>query len=355
MFESFTINGYRALALMGEAAPPEGGYTVSFTGDFGFWNRWPSPEVMRHQLEVEWPLLSNFDLRVINLEFILPGFRGGEADRQCETAALGYLRDAGFHVASFANNHAAAFGAEGLQYNIERLEEAGLAVIGLADRSIYCVEGEGLRIGIYSLTDLLDDADPDGRVLRSRPTDIGRLHARMASLDFRIGFPHLGSRSIYPSPHELTQARALLMAGTDLLVCTGSHFDTGFVELDGKPVCFGLGNHLFTWDGGSTEPVGIHLVAHFCAGGLKQLFAVPFHNAVMREEVGPLEDKTFADFACKFVDRSTVNSSRFWSDPRTQSGALERLGNLRLGDLGKIRLRHVVYGLRALAAKFIKL
>jgi hypothetical protein len=354
MFDSFRIGNYQAISLFGKAAPPEGLFTVSFTGDFGFWNRHPSPEAIRLQLEAEQPLLSRFDLRVINLEFILPGTGGGNADLECESVALSYLMDAGFQIVSLANNHAAAFGPEGLQHNVDKLEEAGISVIGLSDRRIHMFEKDGFHYGIYALTDLLDDADPHGRVLRSRTEDVKNLHAEMDGLHTRIGFPHLGSRSVYPSPHEISQAGNLFDSGTDLLVCTGAHFAKGFVHLNGKPVCFGLGNHLFAWEGGGTEPVGMHLVASFDNGELQQLFALPFHNTIMSGQTGPLDEKTFKAFSSELADRSTTDTSRFYSDPRTQEGAMERLRNLRLRDLINLRPRHVTYGLRALFAKLMR-
>ncbi len=350
MFDTFQIGNYKAISLIGEARLPENGFSVSFTGDFGFWYEYPDSESLATRLAMDNELLSNFDLRVINLEFILPATRGREKDIKCDAISLDYLKGSIFDIVSLANNHAAVFGIEGVTHNIESLKQAGKSIIGVKDSPVAKIS----NIGIYSLTDLLDDSDPDHQIYRTSDKEIQFLLSELDDCEVVIGFPHLGSRSIYPSPRELDYVKKLQKAGTDLIVCTGSHFPKGFVSIDGNPVCFGLGNYLFDWAGGDTEPVGMHVVANFTDEGLTQLFAIPFNNQVTSECSGVLTNQEFENFLKEFEARSTDDLSCFWNDPRTQAGVMDRLKNLDRRKIKRLRPRHIFYGLRAIWAKLVK-
>ncbi len=348
----WSLDGYPALTLFGESGLDDTTETISFTGDFGFWTRGPSAQEAAAYLSLEAPLLSRFHHRVLNLEFLLPGLSGRVADRLCEERSLQLIDGLGFDCFSLANNHAQAFGNAGLDHNLAQLETRGRSTIGLRDRPGQIVELGGARVAIWSVTDLLDDPDPTGRVLRCREQDFELLDRLVADADLHIGFPHLGSRSAYPSPRELELSRRLLGLNPVLLVCTGSHFPKGFTQELGAPICFGLGNHLFTWEGGGTEPVGMHLVAGFRDGALVQIFVLPFRNTILSGGAGPLDQEALAAFRENLADRSTVAPARFFADPRTQAGARERMLRLRPRDLGRLRPRHLVWGLRVLWERF---
>lgn len=340
---SFNIGVHRALVLKGEAELIEGRAYISFTGDFGFRGRLPEPETLARHIELEKDLLSRFDFRVINLEFIMPGDRGQALDRECEELDLRLLRECGFDLVSLANNHALELGPEGLARNIELLDSAGLPVIGLRDRPCRIVDLKGLRTAVWSLTDLLDDPDPESRVLRSSKRDIALVAEVVveAGADISLGFPHLGSSSVYPGPHELEQARALIAAGAQALACTGSHYVKGYGEELSAPVCFGIGNHLFAWMGENTEPVGMHLVLGLADRRVEQVLAIPFRNRILLGEFGPLAEDDFSAFRAVMDERSTVDPARYHADPRRRSSMRRRLKNLRPSDLFRLRAHHL--------------
>ena len=72
----------------------------------------------------------NFQLKVINLEFILPGNSKRELDRQIDKVSIDLMKRAGYDLVSRANNHAIDHRPEGVSYNTELLQEAGLKMIG---------------------------------------------------------------------------------------------------------------------------------------------------------------------------------------------------------------------------------
>ena len=70
----------------------------SFTGDLGFWYRLPDPAAVERHLALEAPLLSRFHYRAVNLEFILPGSRGGDFDADCDRVTLDLIKREGFDL-----------------------------------------------------------------------------------------------------------------------------------------------------------------------------------------------------------------------------------------------------------------
>lgn len=341
--EQFNIGDYRVLVLFGEARlAPDVNY-VSFTGDFGFSGRLPTRNAIEKHVAQESALLANFELKVINLEFMLPGNSGLEADRQIDDVMIDMLKRSGYGVVSRANNHAMDLGDEGFDYNTRRLQQAGLGMIGPRAFPAYQWEMDGRRIAIFALTDYTDHPDSGGLILKINEPDLAMIREKVSAADFRIAFVHLGSMSFYPSPHEREQVNLVLDTGADLVVGTGSHFFKGFVKEKGKPVIYGIGNHMFSYVDGDTEPVGVHLVAGFRKGQLVQLFVVPFHNVIMKGNTGPLDEKAFASFQKTLLDRSTTDPSRYYSDPGSLAKLKERLLRLRFEDLKDLRARYVIY------------
>ena len=160
----------------------------------------------------------------------------------------------------------------------------------------------------------------------SEEADLERLLDRLPEVEARIAFVHLGSLSAFPSPHELEKVRDLIRLGADLVVCSGNHFIRGLSDVDGIPVFWGTGNHLFGWRGENTEPVGMHVVAGMRGGTLEQLLVFPFSNDVESGIVGPLGSREFAEFQAAFVERSRIRDGAYFfgSDRRTIDGQTDQ-------------------------------
>lgn len=339
----FKIREYRALSLLGEAGLLPDARYISFTGDFGFSRRLPHRDAIEKHVTQESALLANFDLSVINLEFMLPGNSGLELDRRIDGVVIDILKRTGYDLVSRANNHAMDLGREGFDYNTRRLQQAGLSMVGIRAFPVYEWKADGRRIVIFALTDYTDKEDSEQLIPRINASDLASIKDRTAKADFRIAFAHLGSMSFYPSPHERKQVQRILEAGADLVICTGSHFTKGFVYEKGKPVIYDIGNHIFSYVDSVTEPVGMHFVAGFRNGELVQLFVVPFHNAIFNGKTGPLDQAEFASFQNSLLDRSTSDPSKYYSDPSSLTSLKERINRFHLGKLKEMRGRHIVY------------
>lgn len=341
--EEFRIGQYRALSLFGEPGLLPGTDYVSFAGDFGFSGRLPPKDAIERHLAQESALLSNFQLRVINLESMLPGGSGLDLDRQIDGAMIDILKRTGYDVVSRANNHALDFDREGVLYNTTELKKAGFKMIGLREFPVYEWEARGYKIAIYALTGYTDREDGEHLILKIEDADLSLIKQATSKADFRIVFVHLGSMGFFPSPHERRQVNRLFDIGADLVVGTGSHFIKGFVRERGRPVIYGIGNHMFSYVDGDTEPVGMYLVAGFTKGELVQLFVVPFHNAIMKGRTGPLDEIVLASFKKTLLDRSSSDPNRYYSDPHSLEALKERLSRFSLFSLEEIKPRYIVY------------
>jgi Bacterial capsule synthesis protein PGA_cap len=337
------IGHYRAIVLLGEPRLLPDVQYVSFAGDYGFSRRLPSTEAIERHIAQESALHSNFQLKVINLEFMLPGSSKRELDRQIDKVTIDLMKRTGYNLVSRANNHAMDYGREGVTYNTGLLQDAGLKMIGTREFPVYNWETGAGKIAIFSLTDYTDRPDPDGLILKINEADLDLIKKESSKADFRIAFAHLGSMSPYPSPHERTQVERILEAGADLVVCAGSHFSKGFVYERGKPVIYDIGNHLLSYVDHVTEPVGIYFVAGFRTKKLVQLVVIPFHNEIFSGKIGPLDDTDLASFQKTLLDRSTSDPNKYFSDPSSLIRLQQGLNRFSFSKLNELRGRHILY------------
>src|SRR6185295_18723467 len=122
----------------------------------------------------------------------------------------------------------------------------------------------------------------------------------------------------------------------------------GVVKRRGKPVAYGIGNHIFSFVDSDTEPIGMHLVAGFNAHQLTQLFVVPFRNTIREGKTGPLDEASFGAFKQILLERSIEDSDKYFSDPRSLRNFIEYLRDFRFSKVKEIKIRHVVYAIRIL-------
>lgn len=359
--KGFVIDGWPVHVMKGQTRLLDDLHYVSFTGDFGFRHGYPLPsrEVVEEFIRNEKRLLSHFDVNIVNLEFILPGTGGNFRQRKqafdafnkrrtgaaveetangmrlhwlyllLETLMLDVLKQTGFHAVTLANNHVNDYGPDGILYNQERLTEAGLSYFGTRDRPYFPISLNDVTGTVYGMTDLVDTDLLDPTLFRKTDTErlvmklnrdtLHLIKREVANQDFSIAFVQLISPSLYPSSYELEQVDALVDTGFDLVVCTGSHWIRGISFRKGVPVIFGTGNYLFSYTDEFCEPVGMHVVAGFRHGKVEQLFAIPFHNSVVRGNIGPLGTNEYLMFCDALADRSSFNDKKYFHDSRTLS------------------------------------
>jgi len=346
--QEFRIDEWRAYALVGSPGLQSGSQYVLFSGDQGF-NGWlPERRDLVTYVERDASLFARFQLRIVNLEGPLPGLSGRAIDKMTDEPLLYSLKAAGYDVVARANNHGLDLGRRGVTYTDEKLAAAGLQSLGGRRSPVFHWRAGDARIDICALADVMDLPDPDRLFLMIDDEDLALVRREVAGADFRIAFAHLGSVSRFVSPHERAQANRLLSAGFDLVVCTGSHFIKGFVTEGGRPVAYGLGDHLtsLVYGRSDTEPLGMHLVAGFEGGRLTQVFVVPFHNDARRGRVGPLDEAAFGRFVGTLRERSVSNSAKYYSDRGALKAMLQSVKSLTPSGLARLKPRHIAYAFR---------
>ncbi|WP_295391904.1 CapA family protein [uncultured Thiodictyon sp.] len=200
----------------------------------GPWDGWP-------------PLLRQADWVLGNLEGAVgDGADCAQTPRPCfaiPAAAVPYLSAAGFRTLGLANNHAADLGEPGLRATTEALARAGLDSIDFAGSPRFVRLG-GVTLGLVAFS-MVPDAQ--GRRLNLPSWLLAqrlRLARRLANLV--VVYVHWGTELLdWPATEQRQAARWLISQGVDLIVGHHPHVVQPAECLNGKPVFYSLGNHVF--------------------------------------------------------------------------------------------------------------
>jgi Bacterial capsule synthesis protein PGA_cap len=153
------------------------------------------------------------------------------------------LRQAGFTALGTANNHNGDLGAAGRSATREALEAAGLAAVGPEPSPAF------LRLGLHTVglvglslvpgRDGVVDAVPSWQAARA-------LRLARALADFVVVSVHWGRElADWVSPEQEAQARWLVAHGADVVIGAHPHVIQPPECVDGRPVFYSVGNHVF--------------------------------------------------------------------------------------------------------------
>jgi poly-gamma-glutamate synthesis protein (capsule biosynthesis protein) len=155
---------------------------------------------------------------------------------------LPMLREAGFTVLGTANNHSGDLGAAGRKATREALEAAGLVAAG-PDAPVFFRLGRHTA-GLVSLSlvpgrDGVVDAVPSWQAARA-------LRLARALADFVVVSVHWGKElADWVTPEQEAQAQWLVAHGADVIIGAHPHVIQPAECIDGRPVFYSLGNHVF--------------------------------------------------------------------------------------------------------------
>ncbi|MEV1128697.1 CapA family protein [Agromyces sp. NPDC049794] len=229
--------------------------------------------------------LRSADLAFMQLEMTLTD-RGQRVPQtkhtsRTDAAAAHAFRRAGFHVASWASNHALDWGYEGFIDTIDALEAAGIVPLGVGRdldeaRRIRVIEARGIRVAVLAYCSILpaeyhatpnragvaplraftvhEPAEPDqpgtpARLFtfphpddqRGMIDDIARAReladAVIVSAHWGIHFTHADL-----ADYQRTLGRAAIDAGADLVIGHHAHILKGVEMYRGRAIFHSLGN-----------------------------------------------------------------------------------------------------------------
>jgi poly-gamma-glutamate synthesis protein (capsule biosynthesis protein) len=160
------------------------------------------------------------------------------------------LRHAGFRGVTIENNHAGDLGAAGRRRTRETLQQAGLVAIDFENSPQFVrLNPQFLRLNNVELAFLALNTIPaaDGRVLGLPSPEVAeKLRAARQRAAFVIVSIHWGNELIpWPSEAQKKGAAWLVEHGADLILGHHPHVIQPPECIQGRPVFFSLGNHVF--------------------------------------------------------------------------------------------------------------
>lgn len=187
-------------------------------------------------------------LQIGNFEAAVAGeglhcVRPGELCLTVAPKNLKALSQAGFTHMSLANNHAADLGEQGKEHSRTELQKQGIVPLD-ADWQIAFADAEGLRIAVVALS-MVPDAM--GRVAHIPSIAVAqKLALARALADKVVVVMHWGNElQPWASQQQRDAAHWLIGQGADMIFGHHPHVVQPAECIEGRPVWFSLGNHVF--------------------------------------------------------------------------------------------------------------
>ena len=240
--------------------------TIIFTGDVLFANAFKAgydangiTGVVADELLQE---LKDADILMVNNEF--PFSENGtpmenkQFTFQCSPSYVTALNEMGVDVVSLANNHTLDYGKQALLDTFQTLDGAGILYGGAGETVARAEEVQTITVndktyGFIAVSRVVPTAD--WKVENSTPGlfscyDETRLlevvKEAKENCDFVAVYPHWGVEyEAYPEDYQTRIARECIKAGADVVVGAHTHCLQGVSFIEGKPVCYSLGNFVF--------------------------------------------------------------------------------------------------------------
>jgi hypothetical protein len=166
-----------------------------------------------------------------------------------------YLREAGFDVLNLANNHILDSGSNGFLETLEILKEGKFRTIGVSSKAnrqcSTIINKNGIAVGFLGY-DQNGHANTDSGTVVNRISQkviIDDIKSLSTDCDIIIVSLHWGIENVsYPSPKQITLARALIDAGADIILGHHPHVFQGIEYYNGGLIAYSLGNFQFEYD-----------------------------------------------------------------------------------------------------------
>ena len=237
------------IALAASAQPAPGDFRLLFTGDI-MMSRLVKAEIDQRKT-IPWAgftgLFGSASLVGGNFE----GALGDPANCSVENklcfavpdAAAELMRQAGFRLVTAENNHSGDLGKAGRSETRAAFQQSGLPALDFDSSPQFFRFGE-LTVGLVAATTI---RAADGRVQQVPSVELAqklRLARQLANLV--VVSIHWGNElQDWPTDAQQQQARWLVEHGADLIVGHHPHVVQAPACVEGRPVFFSLGNHLF--------------------------------------------------------------------------------------------------------------
>ena len=171
---------------------------------------------------------------------------------------LGALRDHGFTHLNLANNHSIDQGREGLMDTRRNIVAAGMVPVGadscmaaaaqpvlLAEhpRRVWLVAS--LRLALENYAYLTDKPCVSQEPMDTLLSRVNRLRRADPEAVVIVSLHWGGEHTLRPVPRQRLEARRLVDAGADVLVCHHTHTLQTIEDYRGKKIYYSIGNFIF--------------------------------------------------------------------------------------------------------------
>ena len=231
------------------AQPDPGDFRLLFTGDV-MMSRLVKAEIDQRKAS-PWTSFSDLFRSASLVGGNFEGALGGPANCPAENklcfaapdSAAELMRQAGFRLVTAENNHSGDLGLAGRTETRAAFQQSGLLALDFDSSPQFFRFGE-LTVGFVALTTI---KAADGRVQQVPTVELAqklRLARQLANLV--VVSIHWGNElQDWPTDTQQQQARWLVEHGADLILGHHPHVVQAPACVEGRPVFFSLGNHLF--------------------------------------------------------------------------------------------------------------
>lgn len=160
-----------------------------------------------------------------------------------DARTLHFIKEAGFTAMGVENNHSADLGASGREATIAALQSESIKSIDFTNSPIF------FRIGsdTFAIIALNNVKGADGKMVEiPSPLLRQKIQLARALANWVIVYVHWGVElADWAQPKQREMAEWLTLQGADLVVGSHPHVVENVECINGKPVFFSLGNHVF--------------------------------------------------------------------------------------------------------------
>lgn len=180
---------------------------------------------------------------------------GSKYSFQMNPSVLPVIKDAGFDIVSFANNHVGDYNITGFTDTLKRLRESNLLFTGAGNtkpeaQQVTILEKNGMKIGFLGFSDVgpnwiaAKETSP-GILLANDPNRLQIIKDAKSQVDFLVVSYHWGDEYKPFTTHQKSLAESSIDAGADLIIGHHPHVIQDYAEYNGKLIFYSLGNFMF--------------------------------------------------------------------------------------------------------------
>lgn len=258
---SIEINNF--IPSLGEVKKESRPIKLLFVGDIMF-DRGVKRNVDRHLagdyngLFKNTPYLQDADITFGNLEgpVALGGRNVGSIySFRMEPKVLDALKNAGFDIVSFANNHVGDYTKEAFDETLDRLNGVGIKYVGAGKdyqeaTMPNIIEIEGVKFGYLGFTDvgpswLVAKENSSGTLLANDKNFDMIISSAKSMVDVLVVSFHFGDEYSPTNKRQESISKKAIDMGADIVVGHHAHVMQSVEEYNGKIIFYGLGNFIF--------------------------------------------------------------------------------------------------------------